>query len=493
MVQTLIYSHTGLTAKQIGLTTEIIEGLVTEDREMKVLLCNNVLHNCYFNRTHNILGCASCQSRQRTLLKQAGLIDKNLISLEDVAVDIDYDEVHFATTEELMNHTYEGIDIGRGVASSIISYYRDLDITSEKYQELITVEIDKAITVVENLKSLYKKWKFEEIYLFNGRFAEAWPVIRFAELNSIPYHTMEAGAHDRYELFDNALPHSMKARQLKIEKYWCEADKSTRSSIGNEWFTNRKGRVETTEKSFTKTQILNQLPTGFDLAKRNICIFNSSEDEMASISEYQNDIYITQNDAIKQILTAYKGETDFQFYLRLHPNLAAVDNSQTKEIYNFKFPNLHIIKPNEKIDTYALMDACEKTISFGSSTGIEATYWGKPSILYGNAFYMYLDCVYQPKSIEELKNLVDQKDLTPKPKESTLSFGHFMMTFGQKPINFKFDGLNNSSYKNKKIKKFYPSTLLYFFKYLKKYGHWKSLHRIYYGSKFTFKSIFDYK
>jgi len=400
---------------------------------------------------------------------------------------------NFETTEELLGFSYDGIDIGRGVASSIISYYRDLDINSQKYKELIEIEISKAITVVKNIRHLHSNWSFDELYIFNGRFAETWPVIRFAEINSIPFFTMEAGAHDRYELFENALPHSMIARQAKIEKYWAEAKPSERKALGNEWFINRKGGIEKFEKSFVKSQIEDQLPLEFDKTKRNISIFNSSEDEMASISEYQNDIFKNQNEAIIQILTHYKDAKDIQFYLRLHPNLAGVDNTQTKEIYTLHFPNLRIIKPTEKIDTYALMDACEKTISFGSSTGIEATYWGKPSILYGKAFYMYLDCVYNPQSFIELCSLIDTKNLIPKQKEATLPFGYFMMTFGKKPLHFRYDGIDNSSYKNKKIKKFYSSTPVLIAKYLSNYKLWKKLHKLYYGSSLSFKGIFKYK
>lgn len=492
MQKTLIYSHTGLTSKQIGLTTEIIEGLVNTGKDLRVLLCDNVLHNCYFNRTHNVLGCASCQSRQRALLHQAGVKKEQLLSLTKFS-NSDLDLPVFKTTEELVDYTYDDIDIGRGVASSIISYYRDLDINSEKYREFIDIELSKAVTVVKNIKAQYEQWRFDEIYIFNGRFAETWPVIKFAEQNSIPFYTMEAGAHDRYELFENALPHSMIARQTKIEKYWNEANEIDRVQIGNEWFTNRKGRVDKFEKSFVKAQIDNQLPVGFDPSKRNISIFNSSEDEMASISEYQNDLYKNQNEAIIQILNQYQNDPDLQFYLRLHPNLSGVDNAQTKEIYNLKYPNLTIIKPEEKIDTYALMDACEKTISFGSSTGIEATYWGKPSILYGKAFYMYLDCVYNPQSFGELTSLIKNHDLPAKSKQATLPFGFFMMTYGTTPTHFSFGGIENSTYKNKRIRKFYLSTPGFLIKYLSKYKLWKKLHRLYFGSALSIKTIFKYK
>lgn len=201
MQKTLIYSHTGLTSKQIGLTTEIIEGLISDDKkDIRILLCDNVLQNCYFNRTHNLLGCASCQSRQRHLLKQAGIKKEQILTLKKNE-DPDQNFPFFNSTDELMAYDYKSIDIGRGVASSIISYYRDLHLNSDKYDSLIKIELSKAITVVNNIIDIYGDWSFDEIYLFNGRFSEAWPVVKFAENNSIPFYTMESGAHERYELF----------------------------------------------------------------------------------------------------------------------------------------------------------------------------------------------------------------------------------------------------------------------------------------------------
>src|SRR5690606_20179770 len=134
---------------------------------------------------------------------------------------------------------------------------------------------------------------------------------------------------------------------------------------------------------FTDTQTQNKLPDNFDPSKTNIAIFNSSEDELKVIEDWKNDIYSSQNDAITSIVKNYLKNPDFHFYLRVHPNLGKLDNAQSKEIEKMDFKNLTVIPAFSKIDSYALMDACDKTITFGSSIGLEATYWRKPSILFG--------------------------------------------------------------------------------------------------------------
>ena len=78
--------------------------------------------------------------------------------------------------------------------------------------------------------------------------------------------------------------------------------------------------------------------------------------------------------------------------------MSKVNNAQLDEINTFNYANLKIIGPDEDIDTYKLMDIADKVISFGSTTGIEATFWGATSILFGKSFYMHLDAAYQPNS-----------------------------------------------------------------------------------------------
>ena len=79
------------------------------------------------------------------------------------------------------------------------------------------------------------------------------------------------------------------------------------------------------------------------------------------------------------------GIRSFIFYLRVHPHMKELPSSTSQlvdiQALSSRYSNVCVIWPEENIDTYALIDACEKILTFGSTVGIEATYWGKPSIL----------------------------------------------------------------------------------------------------------------
>ena len=68
--------------------------------------------------------------------------------------------------------------------------------------------------------------------------------------------------------------------------------------------------------------------------------------------------------------------------------------------------------PFDKINSYNLLDISDIVISFGSTVGIEATYYDKPSILWGSAYYEDTGGVYEVDSIEVLENML-KKDLKP--------------------------------------------------------------------------------
>jgi hypothetical protein len=141
--------------------------------------------------------------------------------------------------------------------------------------------------------------------------------------------------------------------------------------------------------------------------------------------------------------------------LRIHPNLGKKENLQVNWIYVnlLKFSNLTIIAADSEISTYKLMFNCDKVLTFGSSTGIEATYWGKPAIQSGMSLWYYLDAVYTPSNHQELINQLLQKDLIPKPKINALKFGYYVGNRGISFEKYEATGIQDGKYRGVDIKK----------------------------------------
>lgn len=491
-MKTLVYSNTGLSSWQIGINTEVIEHLNQPTRDLKIIHCNAALTNCYFNQTCNPIGCALCQSRQTSLLKIAGIKKSQIENMSLAKGPVDITIPFFNNLREVIDFQYKSYEIGRGPASSIISYKRDYNFSNGKYQALIELELIKSIKVLNYFDELIKNFNPKEIYLFNGRFSEVWPLILLAEKYNITYFCIESGSPEKFELFKNALPHSIAYRHNSIVTLWQESENPKKQEIGASWFEARRNKSNFKEIQFTQHQEQGVLPKNFDPNKINIAIFNSSEDEVKAIQEWEKKAYETQNEAIEKIALHFLNDERFHFYLRVHPNLATVDNIQIQEIGKMNIKNLSVISPTEIIDTYHLMDAADKVITFGSSTGIEATYWGATSILFGKSLYSGLDAAYEVDNYSTLFDLIKDDTLAPKSISTTYPYGHYMKLYGTPTKLFKGNGLKDSFYKGEKVKVIYMNFFGFLPKFLPNMRRWMSLQKTLWG-KVSFKNLTRFK
>lgn len=493
-MKVLYYAPVGLTSKQIGLTTEVLEEHIGNEVDLKVIRCRAQLRNCYFNRAHNIFACASCQSRIDAMHKMANVRSSSVVDFQRRNEDAKFQELPFFNSlEELKSFVWKNVNVGKGVASSIISHMRDYEINSSKYGLIIENELRKAIDVTEFFLDLIEDWKPDIIYLFNGRFSEVYPLLEIAQQKEIKFYSIEAGAGTNYNLFEDCLPHSIIGRTKIINKLWDNADKKKRIAKAKEFYESKKRGVETYEKSYIGLQDQASLPENFDPKKRNVAIFNSSEDEIKTIDEWVHDLYSSQNDAIARLCTSLASDDNIHIYLRVHPNLMHVDNQQVQEIKKMNFPNLTIISADSKISSYNLMDNCDITMTFGSTIGAEATYWGKISVLFGKSYYINTNCCHQPKSMEELVSIIRDETLAPLSSDLALPYAYFLTMYGEKTKHFKMETEGTVTYKNEKIKTAYLNSVKYLFQNFKDFGLWKKLYKAYFNKSISLKSIFVYK
>jgi hypothetical protein len=163
--------------------------------------------------------------------------------------------------------------------------------------------------------------------------------------------------------------------------------------------------------------------------------------EFAAVEGYDNPIYKDDIEALERVLDFLSG-IDCVVYVRAHPNMSNLDNPQnrlTAEICR-RHRNVVYILPEHTIDTYALMEAADTVVTFGSTVGVEACYWGKPSILLGRSIYEDLECAYVPKTHDEVKACL-KAILPPKTKFGAIKYGYWALARGQDFRYFEPDGL----------------------------------------------------
>jgi hypothetical protein len=115
-------------------------------------------------------------------------------------------------------------------------------------------------------------------------------------------------------------------------------------------------------------------------------------------------------------------------------------------------PNLTVIPADSAISTYAMMRKASRVVSFGSTTGMEATFWGVPSILGYRSYYDKLGCVHIPKSHDEMMNMIVRDKLAPADKLGALMYGHFMKTFGTPFRYHQPTGIVGGTFKDRPVR-----------------------------------------
>lgn len=335
---------------------------------------------------------------------------------------------------------YKGYDLGWGALSSAIKLHRDPLCDSKAAMQSAETYLATATRSYEGTRNfLRNRSDFERAYVFNGRFAETRGALRAIQSKKIQVFTHERGSSiHHYQLYLDSLPHNLELFRKNLQKSWANAkDAASRNETANQFYLARRNGNPLNWISFTEKQEAGNMPAEWDSEKRNIVIFNSSEDEFAAIGDmWTNPVYSSQAEAVRKITADTLGKKpDVHYYLRIHPNLSGVENSSLENLLAVQAPNLTTIGADDNISTYALLDACDCVMTFGSTVGVEATYWGKPSILAGMSYYCQLDIAYEAKSHNEVIGFLLDENLVPKSRHGALKYGYYLRTRG---IPFKY-------------------------------------------------------
>lgn len=458
MARYLFFSINNVWAYHFETEMELMYELLQQGHEVFVLGCNGILDACSSNSEHVKSGCLKCISRRNNGLKKIGIKPSSIITLQSKNVDFSLIPKKFDSQAALENFELDGINLGRWVVSIIMTDIREHIVDMNEHTFAIHKRLRASYLIAKNLLSIIPFLKIEGVYLHNGRFFDYAPVVEVCrKLGTDFFVHARGGSLNRYALMKNHLPHELEPIKHTMKDLWFLADASLKKDEAAAWFNGVRNASKKVWMSpiHIAGQRRGSLPSNWDAAKRNIAIFNGSLFEFGIFSEWRNSPGFFQNNIIEKIAQYFAKNTEIHFYLRIHPNLKGPENSQIREIREIISrigTNLTVLWPEDPVDTYALIEGSEKVLTFGSTVGVEACYWGKPSILWGRAFYEDLDCVEKPTSFEELCNLIKDVSLKARPQEKALPYGFWCLNKGQPFKHYKQTSLYEGAFQGEVIK-----------------------------------------
>ncbi|MCT4665374.1 MAG: hypothetical protein N4A45_09105 [Flavobacteriales bacterium] len=454
---------------------EIMLNLVQEHIDEKdrvfVFSCKGEYATCDKNFFHTYTECQVCKSKQKlgknllSNVKASDQLDISSIDLNEQEKEIVRNfkiEPHFSN-EEIRNLTYENYEIGYGILSSLSNMFREPEPDLVPIWDIVDKLTRTALSIYLFTKRFVQENQIDLAYVLNGRYAYERAFRAACANQNVKFYCFERGAKlDLIRLTENGGIHDIKQLGIDINAHWEQAeDKEERNKLAHQYQQGKMGFSKEIEeknlkgvniKLFTDQQTKGVLPEGFDTSKKNVVIFNSSEDEFRALdNSWKMDLYPGQNQATQQIFDELKNHENTQVYLRVHPNLTKLQTSNVEGIKDLKtYKNSMVIPAESKVSTYDLIQHADIVLVFGSSVGVEANYLRKPALLLGKAFYQELNAVYIPKTHEEVMEMIENIP-EPKPIEESLKAFYFLISVGQSGKYFKAQDILHCTFKDQNI------------------------------------------
>lgn len=425
---------------------EIAQRHLSAGDDVTFLVCKGDVPACDFNVDHSVATCLRCIGYRKDglhRLEESPHLERLLSLEEQDRKTLSQLPDSFENREELEQFMVETFDAGQAVVSTLVSMKRklELDLSEAGLGPTCKDLLHSAVATFLSVQNHIDRHRPDRVYVFNGRLALLRAVLRACQEREVDCYVHESGCdRDHFTLYKNALPHDRGYVEKEIHRYWKEAEADERRRIAESFYEERAhGQVpdHSSYENYVSEQDPELLPEGFDSTQHNVVVYPSSQDEFEALGpEWENPIYQDQIDGIKAVARDLRTDDGIHLYVRVHPNLKEVQNRQTEELASLKIPGCTVIPPNSPISTYALLGASDVALTFGSTMGIEATYWRVPSVLAGMSLYRNIGGVYTPESHSDVLDLLSEEQLLPKPLKPALKYGYYQGAKGMKKKHF---------------------------------------------------------
>ncbi len=349
--------------------------------------------------------------------------------------------------KDLKAYRYGCVQLGMGVASSLISWAGDSQYDVVGNRQVARRALLAAAMTYERALVAIQSERPDAVVTFNGRFATCRAIVEAAATAQVPVLRHERGAvFDKFELFSEPL-HSFAYVRRRIMEAWERANPDTREEVGHSFFARRRSGDGIGWYSFVKGQVHGNVPERVPGVRR-VVYFSSSDDEYAAISDtVEPGCWGEQLETVHALIKVCEGYSDLELIVRVHPHIRIKSTAERTRWGRIRGRNLRVIGPDSKVDSYGLLDSADVVVTYGSTIGIEATYWGKPSILLGPSTYAGIDACFEPRTELDLARLLAGKDrIYAQPRERCLPYGHYYLTYGKQYSHYNPESLSAGTF-----------------------------------------------
>lgn len=355
-----------------------------------------------------LFGSRTIDQRLEAGLRKAGLSEADIAAppLRHVHPRFSIETPDPLTRASIRGFTYSGTPMGRAIVQ--IPPSADTPSSDDALWPRPFVERAAAsyAYVFDNVTELIRKKKTTLVCVFNGRFLHDRAVAEAARRQGVAVIEYDSGGV--LTDFDLTLEstHDFTALQERMLRLY-EARLHLDSEIlGSRWFLDRIEHQDTSNAVFTDSQ---RRGKGVDVDSSENCVvfFSSSNDEIAELEIAWEEYFHSQERALLTVARVCREEGK-TLVVRTHPHLsrkAPDDLRQWLEVVNRAAPDIHLDHESD-VDSYTLMQQAGVVVTYGSTTGVEAAFLGRPVIVMGPSIYGNIGCAIRVTNPEELRSAI---------------------------------------------------------------------------------------
>ncbi len=277
-----------------------------------------------------------------------------------------------------------------------------------KHMKLLEKLLISYLEIYFSAFSIITNNDFAYVVIYNGRFLHeraVWDACKALNQRTVLFETIR----NRYHFRINEGFHSHQINQNMMISHWDESplSKQEKCEIGSKYFFDLRS---------TRNDFHLHSPTNSVIKQPYIAFFTNSDDEFVGFRE--NGKPLDQITTILEIANYLHLSTRFKFVVRIHPNLkrkSAAEQNRWKTIA--EHPNIILFNQFSPQSSYELMLASSGVVTFGSTIGLEASFWEIPSVVVGETPFGRLGAL---DAVTDFVGLTKWFNLLPLSREEIL-------------------------------------------------------------------------
>jgi hypothetical protein len=436
-MRVLVYSHVPLWTIHHAETVEICLRHLSMGDDVYLLSCDGALTSCPANPFHDEARCEACRGQTDWTLD--AILRRKAADIRIPAMPEMGAPACFESIADLADYTEDGVPFGELVTSQLVADERDSYFPIDAHRGRIASLLQSAKHLYRSAFDIIKEHRVKKVYVWNGRRCSDGPVSFAARDCGVAFATYISGNKPSHYL---TLPaprvHDLDANKQRMAAIYRDAlDRSPRSKIEED------ARIFYEQARFgtgdfpgfidftTNFSDAKDFTTG-ESGKPMLAIYTSSFWEYFAMRDYRGGVYHNHYDGLEKMLTDDRIISNWDCHVRWHPNLATCgryERARIQKIVDRTMDRSHHYLPESSVNSYKLLENAAAVVSFGSTVGVEACYYGKPSILLGRGLYEDLDVCYRPATHEEFVHLLATVP-APKSDHGTIVFGFYQRNRG---------------------------------------------------------------